>query len=305
MKRILFKLLNLRKESGSALVIVAISMVALLGFTALVIDGGRLYSEKSKLQKAMDATVLAGAQGLRSSEAHAISIAKDISQNNGFAITESNLTITSDSIKATKQVNVPMTFAKAIGINDVSVSAKAKAIIAPLKKAKGIAPLAIEQDQVPTATILNCGKTNPGTNHGNCGYLDFGNGADGLANAFLNGASYEVGTKIVETEPGGKQGKVQDAINTLIANDAGKSQCQSASTADNSCDRVVTIVVIDSWDGANGKSTLNVVGLASYWLEKYEDKKLYGQFIKMVSPGEIGSSTAIGDYNLFGVKLVE
>ncbi|MGG3468013.1 TadE/TadG family type IV pilus assembly protein [Neobacillus pocheonensis] len=305
MKRILLKLLNLREESGAALVIVAISMVALLGFTALVIDGGRLYAEKSKLQKAMDSTVLAGAQGLRTSEAQAISIAKDISKNNGFEVSESDLTITSESIKATKQVNVPMTFAKAIGMNNATVSATAKAIIAPLKKAGGIAPLAIEQDEVPNAIILNCGKSNPGTHHGNCGYLDFGNGGDGLANAFINGATYDVGSKIVETEPGGKQGKVDEAINTLINNDAAKSQCQSASTADNSCDRVITIVVIDSWDGANGKSNLNVVGLAAYWIEKYEDKKLYGKFIKMVSPGEIGSSTSIGDYNLYGVKLVE
>lgn len=300
----LFRFLNLQDESGSTLVIVAISLVALLGFTALVIDGGRLYSEKSKLQKAMDATVLAGAQGLMTSEARAISIAKDISKKNDYEVSESNLTITGTSIKATKQINVPMTFAKAIGINDATVSASAKAIIAPLKKANGIAPLAIEKDEVPNAIILNCGGK-PGNHHGNCGYLDFGNGADGLKDAFINGGSMEVGTSIVETEPGVKQGKVDEAINTLIARDSPKPQCQSAATADNSCDRVITIVVIDSWDGANGKSKLNVVGFAAYWLEKYEDKTIYGKFIKMVSPGEIGAGTGIGDYNLYGVKLVE
>lgn len=304
MKKLL-NLINLRDESGAVAVIVAISMVALLGFTALVIDGGRLYSEKSKLQKAMDATVLAGAQGLRTSESRAISIAKDISKDNGYGVAESELTFTSDSIKATKQVSVPMTFAKVIGINNVTVSATAKAIIAPLKKAKGIAPLAVEQKEVPNGVVLNCGNSNPGNHHGNCGYLDFGSGADGLANAFINGATFDIGTKIVETEPGGKQGKVEEAINTLINNDAGKAHCQSASTADNSCDRVITIVVIDSWDGANGKSNLNVVGFAAYWLEKYEDKKLYGTFIKMVSPGEIGGGTGIGEHNLYGVKLVE
>jgi hypothetical protein len=303
MKRLL-RNLNLRDESGSALVIVAISLVALLGFTALVIDGGRLYSEKSKLQKAMDATVLAGAQGLRTSEARAISIAEDISKKNDYEVSESSLTITSNSIKATKQVNVPMTFAKVVGINDVTVSASAKAMIAPLKKANGIAPLAIEKDEVPSSIILNC-EGKPGNKHGNCGYLDFGNGADGLKDAFINGASIEVGTNIVETEPGVKQGKVEEAINTLISRDSAKSQCQHADTADNSCDRVINIVVIDTWDGANGKSKLNVVGFASYWLEKYEDKTIYGKFMKMVGPGEIGAGTGIGDYNLYGVKLVE
>jgi Flp pilus assembly protein TadG len=302
----LLSLLNLRDESGGALVIVAISMVALLGFTALVIDGGRIYSEKSKLQKAMDSTVLAGAQGLRTSQAQAISIAKDVSGKNGYMVTESELTVTSDSIKATKQVNVPMTFAKVIGMNNTTVSATAKAIVAPLKKANGVAPIAIEQSAVPNSIVLNCGQSNPGTHHGNCGYLDLnGNGANGLADGIMNGATFAVDTKVVETAPGGKVGKVRDAIQYLIDSDASKPQCQSASTADNSCKRVITIVVIDSWDGANGKSNLNVVGLASYWIEKYKNKTIYGKFIRSVDPGEVGNETPIGEFNVYGVKLVE
>ncbi|MBI0577632.1 Tad domain-containing protein [Neobacillus cucumis] len=305
MKRIL-RLLKLRDESGAVLVIVAISMVALLGFAALAIDGGRLYSEKSKLQKAVDAAVLAGAQGLTTNQSRAIENAEDVSQKNGFPLTEANLTVTSDSIKAVRQIDVPLTFAKILGMNNAPVSASAKAIVAPLKKANGIAPIAVEESAVPDSLVLNCGKSNPGTNHGNCGYLDLnGSGADGLANGILNGSTFEVGSKVVETEPGGKEGKVKDAINTLITNDASKPQCKSWETADNSCDRVITIVVIDSWDGANGKSSLNVVKFAAYWIEKYENKTLYGKFIKIVSPGEIGSGTGTGEYSLYGVKLVE
>ena len=118
MKRLL-GLVNLRDESGAVLVIVAISMVALLGFTALVIDGGRLYTEKSKLQKAMDAAVLAGAQGIRTSEVQAKSIARDVSQKNGYSLTQNEeLTIVGNSIKAEKEVSVSMTFAKALGMNE-------------------------------------------------------------------------------------------------------------------------------------------------------------------------------------------
>ncbi|MFP5112715.1 pilus assembly protein TadG-related protein [Bacillaceae bacterium C204] len=304
MRRIL-RLLNLRDESGAVLVIVAISMVALLGVTALAIDGGRLYSEKSKLQKALDAAVLAGAQGLTSGEAQAIEIAQEVSQKNGFPLTEDDLSLTSDSIRATKQINVPLTFARVLGMNNTDVNAKAKAIIAPLKKGYGIAPIAVDYNSVPDVTELNCGNT--GAHHGNCGFLDIdGNGADGLADGIKNGTTFEIGTEIAETEPGGKVGPVQDAIQYLIDSDKDKPQCQSLSTADNSCARLITIVVIDTWENADGKSTVKVVGLAAYWIEKLEGKRIIGHFKDwVVASGETGSGTEIGDYNLFGVKLVE
>ncbi|PLS06926.1 TadE/TadG family type IV pilus assembly protein [Neobacillus cucumis] len=307
--KLLQRLLKLKDESGAAIVIAAIFMVALLCFTALAIDGGRVYLEKAKLQKALDAAVLAGAQGLRISDSQARSIANDVSEKNGY--TESNISITSDSIKATKQiiatkqVTVPMTFAKVIGFSNVTVGASAKAMIAPLKKAGGIAPIAIEKKDVPSATIINCGASNPGSQSGNCGYLRIdGTGATDLGEAIKNGLTYEVGTPVT-TETGQNTGPVGSAIDFLINSDAAKPNCQSPDTADHSCKRVITIVVIDTWDGVKGHDNVNVIGFASYWIDKYEDKKLYGKFIKMVSPGEIGSSTEIGDYQLYGVKLVE
>ncbi|MEH7374832.1 TadE/TadG family type IV pilus assembly protein [Neobacillus drentensis] len=298
---------KLRDESGGVLVFVAIFMVVLLGFTAVVIDGGRLYTEKSKLQKAIDASVLAGVQGLRTSKVRAIEIAIDVSDKNGFKVSDSELTFPSDSIKATKQVNVPMTFAKVIGINSTTISATATAKVAPLTKASGVAPIVIEKSNIPNATVLNCGETNPGTLQGNCGYLD--TDATNVRDAFENGATYEVG-KTVWTDPGGKVGQVDKGIEYLIASDASKPHCQSASTADNLCKRVVTVVVIEKWEDVDGKkvtgkSELNVIGFAAYWIEKYEDKKLYGHFIKMISAGEIGNGTGIGEYDLYGVKLVE
>ncbi|WP_223592029.1 TadE/TadG family type IV pilus assembly protein [Neobacillus bataviensis] len=302
----LLRLQKFKEESGAVLVMVAIFMVVLLGFIAITIDGGRLYSEKSKLQKALDAAVLSGAQELKTSQAMATSNAKDVSQKNGVTLMDAHLTFTSSSIKATKQINVPLTFARVLGFKNTNVSATAKAIVAPLKKASGVAPIAVDKNSVPDSLVLNCGQSNPGKNHGNCGYIDLnGSGANGLADAIVNGSTFDVGSKIVETEPGGKQGPVNDAIQSLIDSDASKSYCQSAATADNSCKRVITVVVIDTWADANGKSNLTIVGLAAYWIEKYQNKTLYGQFIKMVSPGEIGSETAIGDYNLYGVKLAE
>lgn len=48
-------------EQGQAIVLIVLAMVALLGFTALAIDGGRLYIERRHAQNAADAASLSGA----------------------------------------------------------------------------------------------------------------------------------------------------------------------------------------------------------------------------------------------------
>lgn len=48
-------------ERGQAIVILVLAMVVLLGFTALAIDGGMIYSERRHAQNAADAAALAGA----------------------------------------------------------------------------------------------------------------------------------------------------------------------------------------------------------------------------------------------------
>jgi hypothetical protein len=48
-------------ESGQAIVLLALGMVVMLGFTALAIDGGMVYADKRHAQNAADAASLAGA----------------------------------------------------------------------------------------------------------------------------------------------------------------------------------------------------------------------------------------------------
>ncbi|WP_283152510.1 TadE/TadG family type IV pilus assembly protein [Guptibacillus hwajinpoensis] len=298
MKRTRFFFAN---ERGNVAVMLALSLTVLLGVTAMVIDVGRLYHEKRILQNAMDAAALSGAQGLLTSEVSAASIAKELASKNTFPVDDGDLTITSQSIKVSKQSIVPMTFARVFGIQEASVKASAKAEVGLLKSAKRVTPIAIEHTAIPNETELKC--ENTGKHHGNCGYLDINsNGASGLAENIINGVELEVGTN-VQTEPGQKWGPVKNAIETLISQDAGKTKCQAAATADFSCARIVIIPLIDSWDGVNGKSTVKVVGLAAYWIDRLDEpKRIVGKFKKVVTTGEIGGS---GPGNLYGVKLVE
>lgn len=50
---------NSERERGAAAVVVAFTLVALLGFAALAVDVGAMYSEKAQLQNGADATALA------------------------------------------------------------------------------------------------------------------------------------------------------------------------------------------------------------------------------------------------------
>jgi len=50
-----------KRESGQVLVIIAIAMVGLAGFTALVVDGGMVYADRRHDQSTSDAAAMAGA----------------------------------------------------------------------------------------------------------------------------------------------------------------------------------------------------------------------------------------------------
>ncbi|WP_421381609.1 pilus assembly protein TadG-related protein [Bacillus salacetis] len=304
MRKIKRLLLN---ENGNILVTVALFMAVLLGATGLAVDVGKVYLEKSELQKALDAAVLGGAHIIvGKGEAEAITLAKTIAQKNKYSLEGSPFSTTRNSIKVTKQVTVPMTFAKFIGVEDKVVSASAKAIAAPLKIGTGITPIAVEKAAIPHGTELKCDNT--GNHHGNCGYLAIdGSGASNLADGILNGASVSVGDmKTFDTDPGQKWGPVKSAFQTLIDRDEDKPHCQRFDTADNHCARVIYIVVIDTWDNLNGKDQVQVVGLAAYWLEDVnKDKSIKGRFIKTIAPGEIDLTSGGSEYSLYGVKLVE
>lgn len=327
-----YGLVHLRDESGNILVFFAFSMVVLLGCVGLVVDGGRLYLEKSKLQKALDAAVLGGVQKIPSSQSEAITTAQNIAQKNAYSLSGSEITVTNNHIQASKTTTVPMTFAKVLGVEEVNVSAKAKAIVGKIKKInKGVVPLAVTkaavEDKSNQLKALHPSK-------GNVGYLDFDtNGAQGLADAIENGVKRPVAIgDDIFTETGEKWGPVTDAIQSRIDADEGIEKCQSAATADKTCKRVIIVPVIEKLDG-NGKHKVKVIGFAAYWLqgmqavsdvkgkgndngnsnkkdkEKDKDKEIRGQFLKLIRPDEVDeideTDPGEGGNYLHGVKLVE
>ncbi len=132
MKRLLIN------EDGQAIVLLALLLVVLLGFTALAIDVGMVALTKSRMQNAADAAALAGAQDLHISSSEAIKTAITYAGKNGMKATVDYPTFDGDAVdaetpfesqsnvirvKCTRKVSY--TFIQVFGFKTIDVSAYA------------------------------------------------------------------------------------------------------------------------------------------------------------------------------------
>jgi len=140
------------EEKGSTIVLVAMGMVVFLGFTALVIDVGLLYLNRTKLANAIDAATLAGVQELPQDPAKAELVARDYAARNGADAGKLTINISADrqSIKIESSKTVDLVFAKAMGISTGEVAAGAEAKVGPITGAKGVAPLSVVEQEFET-----------------------------------------------------------------------------------------------------------------------------------------------------------
>src|SRR5512145_269707 len=81
----MLRTLHRGRESGQTLIVAALVMAVLMGFTALAIDVGLFLEERRDNQNDADAMALAGVQFLPDSPAQAINAARDWGLKNGVA----------------------------------------------------------------------------------------------------------------------------------------------------------------------------------------------------------------------------
>lgn len=115
-----------KEESGTIIVIVAISMTVILAFCALAIDLGRVSIQKSKLQTAVDAAVLAATQDLPDTYKARNSANKYI-QLNGYEPSDISISFleSNSKIKIIATKKIKLTFAKVIGFDDTTITRSA------------------------------------------------------------------------------------------------------------------------------------------------------------------------------------
>jgi Putative Flp pilus-assembly TadE/G-like/von Willebrand factor type A domain len=133
---------RLTSESGQALVLCILTLTVLLGCAAVVIDLGHAYYVKRSLQASADAAALAGAQELPSGFSAALK-AREYSSSDGNKNERDNIpNVTTDvevkcvavapcrpvnAVYVTESTDVEMFFAKVLGIDSITVRARAAA----------------------------------------------------------------------------------------------------------------------------------------------------------------------------------
>jgi hypothetical protein len=125
--------------------LVAIMMVGLLGFTALVIDVGGMNLTRTQLQSAADAAALAGARNLPDNPTLASSAATSYAAANGISGDNVTVTIASDNKSMTVAISRTSSsvFAKILGASNNSVSAHSTAQVGIAASVPWIVPFVI------------------------------------------------------------------------------------------------------------------------------------------------------------------
>ncbi|MDC3413855.1 Tad domain-containing protein [Terrihalobacillus insolitus] len=301
-----------KNQSGVAVIMVALSIFMLTGFTAFVVDAGSLYFEKSRLQKGLDAAVLGGAQVLMVSEGEAKIVATEIAFDNGFTIEGSEISTGDNYIEINKTVNKDLFFARVLGFNNADVSAYARAeTIQTLTGGDGIVPVALEQGEYvegePYTMNFQPGNNGNASISGNFGFLAMdGPGGKELKEGIMYGSTLETydpsdPDTYEWTQTGLSWGNVKAGFEYRIEEDKDNPDCASYQTADNTCSRVITVPMVETYEGANGKTMVKIIGFAAFWIESVNQHEVSGRFIEYVRGGTFGSGE---DFGVSGVKLV-
>jgi Flp pilus assembly protein TadG len=130
-------------ESGQAVVLLTVLLMSLLGFAGFAIDYGFWAVSRAQVQRAADASALAGASEIPGGPGSANSLALSEYRKNGLpadavSVAQSTNTRTDDSITVTASRDVGTWFAGVFGVHSVTVSASAQATIESFTTVNGL-----------------------------------------------------------------------------------------------------------------------------------------------------------------------
>ncbi len=306
--------MSVRKgESGQAFVLMALSLVVIMGMAALVVDVGNWYHTKRRLQATADAAALAGAQLLPTDSVGAQAMALSYANKNGGDVAGGDIAVTStavadDTIGVRARKTDAGVFGSVLGIASADISARAKARVGPPLKARYVAPMVVFCDH---PLIHNCNGDstpdfgsdttmdyNPMGAPGAFGMLnlDGGNGTPGSsdeANWILHGFNKYLGLGDYRSDPGAKfsSSNIQDAL------EARKGS-------------VLLFPVYRQLDGQGQNASYEIIGWIGFHLTSYEvhgnNSTLHGYFTEFIAQGILSEGGGDGGpSSSFGVKSIQ
>lgn len=310
---------NSRSEQGAVTVIVAIMMVALLGFAAVAVDVSMMYSERTQVRNGADAAALAIAQKCAKSTADpdctgTSPLAASLANSNatdGLSNIKSatpntasqTVTVTAGSQQTGNSPNqVTLFFAQIFGISSAEVTAAASAQWGTPSKGPAILPLAIAYCKLDIP---------PAGSQGAVQVLEQAvNGCGGLPGGF--GWITTSGTKCSVTMTAGQS----DNAGIWFASDPGASAPTICSAADfnQMNDQTVLLPLYDVATGTGSSGKYYVKGFAAFHVTGYhfadiswstggnvQNKTIRGYFVKFVS---LAQAFELGNVPNFGASVV-
>ncbi|CEG26050.1 pilus assembly protein TadG-related protein [Bacillus sp. B-jedd] len=278
-----------RDEKGSAIVLVALAMVALLCIAGLAIDGSMLYMTKSKLQKVANAAALSGAQELTNSGEKVTKVVNDILAAHKESDSFENLAILEGKkVHVALSKRMPLSFAGLLGYEFVDVKAAAAASIAPMGRAMGAAPLGIDQS-IPLEYYkeYKLKTDSTGVSSGNFGVLALGgSGARTYEENLKFGYQEEIKVgDILSTETGNIAGKTISVVNELVKG----CTYLPENIGDRNCSRIILIPVYEEYNKtSNQLKNVKVIGFAYFYITQpmsNNDTSITGMFIQRAGTG--------------------
>ncbi|MBC8014151.1 MAG: Tad domain-containing protein, partial [Sporomusaceae bacterium] len=248
----------LREEKGAAIAIVALSMTAMIGFTALVVDVGNLYLNQTRLVNMADAAALAGVQDLPGDPEAAIANARNFAVQNGMNSDTVNVVLSENNTVVTVNVNrsVPFYFAQLFDMNSANVAARAVAAIKPITAISGVVPFGVEEQELIYGQTYTL-KDGAGDGYsGNYGALALGgNGANVYRGNIKEGYSglLSIGDW-VSTEPGNMSGPTGNGVEYRISLDP----TATFATVQKGSPRILIVPIIASLE-VHGRSQVQIV----------------------------------------------
>jgi Flp pilus assembly protein TadG len=307
-------------QKGTALVLVALSIVALIGFTALAVDGGYLYFRHTRLQDISDSAAIAAGieivEGQNKKEKDAFNAAIDYVKRHGLeTANEDKKTYTAEIKWGTERGHITVSFpgenlsqimvqisveantfyARVLGTSSTPVGVTSVVQIGQASQQQGnLIPVAVFERDYERNLMYKLTLQPGDGSMGNYGFLAFEE-IDKLKfrDYLIDGypGTLTVG-ETVDTNPGVQPGQVDD-INIRV------ERCTHGCTFDNltePCPRIVIVPIVDEEEffKDGGKHPVHIVGFAKFFIESYvkkdddgNGKVLNGYFLEQLVPSEI------------------
>ncbi|MBN2415493.1 hypothetical protein JXO52_06610 [bacterium] len=315
---------SLRQQKGNIMVMAVAAITGVMIFSSLAVDIGCILAARNQLQSAVDASALAGAIGLIDSELDAQTRAVRVGHSNAYLKQPVDVRLdeitfpVSNRVRVETRRPVPLFFAPIAGVDSVEITTEAEAEVGTIIGTRGLRPWALPDMGWPTGdpVVVKSGSIGaPATNPSFFYPVDFppvnrGNPVTGASIYEFNIANgsdayVEIGD-IIQVEPGNMTGPTVAGVQSLINLDPyaywNGTTVVNSHYPGKSSPRIITIPLYDpALAPESGKKTIEVKGLAAFFLVGMQGNDVIGIYMERVSHGTVGTGYSF----LKGVRLVK